>query len=261
MFGSVWQVLPYDEAGSGPAVVLLHAGIADRTMWAEHLEPIADAGFRAIAMDLSGFGEAGVAAGEQAPWIDVLVTMDAAEIHQAALVGSSFGGAVALRAAVVAPERLSALALISAPAPGVDASPELESAWEAEESALARGDIDAAIATVVETWTLPGAPEELRERIARMQRRAYEQHADAEELSEAPDPVEDDPGALSGLTVPTLVGVGDRDKPEFRHGAEILAATLPNARLEILEGAGHLPPLETPDAFRRLLLSFLGELT
>ena len=99
MFGSLWQVLPHDEAGSGPAVILLHAGIADRTMWSEHLDALAGAGFRAVAPDLSGFGEAAVTVGEQAPWIDVLATMDALEIHDAILVGNSFGGAVALRAA------------------------------------------------------------------------------------------------------------------------------------------------------------------
>lgn len=259
MFGSVWQILPHDEAGRGPAVVLLHAGIADRTMWAEHLGPLAEAGHRAVAIDLSGFGEAAVAAGEQAPWIDVLATMDVMEIHDAAMVGNSFGGAVALRTAVVAPERVTALALISAPAPGVEPSPELEAAWAAEEDALERGDVDAAVAAVLDTWTLPNAPAELRERVATMQRRAYELHADAEEVSEAEDPVETDPDSLTRLHMPALVMVGDRDKPEFIRGAEVLAETLPNARREVIEGAGHLAPLETPEAFREMLLSFLRE--
>jgi pimeloyl-ACP methyl ester carboxylesterase len=259
VFESVWQILPYDEAGSGPAVVLLHAGIADRTMWSEHLEPLAGAGYRAVAMDLSGFGEAAVAAGEQAPWIDVLATMDALGLHEAALVGNSFGGAVALRIAVVAPPRVSALALISAPAPGVEPSAELEAAWTAEQAALERGDVDAAVAGVLDTWTLPDAPAELRDRIATMQRRAYDQQVDAEPAEEAADPMEEDPDALRRLDVPTLVAVGDRDKAEFRQGAEVLAQTLRGARLEIIQGAGHLAPLETPDAFRELLLGFLGE--
>ncbi len=259
MFDSVWQVLPHDEAGSGPAVVLLHAGIADRTMWTEHLEPLAHAGYRVVAPDLSGFGEAGVAAGEQAPWIDVLATMDATEIHEAVIVGNSFGGAVALRVAVVAPQRISGLALISAPAPGVDASPELEAAWAAEESALEREDLDAAIQAVIDTWMLPDAPATLRERVATMQRRAYELRVDAEEVTETADPLEQDPDALTRLTVPTLVAVGDQDKQEFKEGAEVLARTLPNARVETIEGAGHLAPLETPEAFRALLLQFLDE--
>jgi 3-oxoadipate enol-lactonase len=259
VFDSVWQILPHDERGSGPAVVLLHAGIADRTMWSEHLEPIAQAGYRAVAMDLSGFGEAAVTTGEQAPWIDVLATMDVLEIHEALLVGNSFGGAVALRIAALAPERVAALALVSAPAPGLDASAELEAAWAAEESALERGDLEAAVAAVLDTWTLADAPAELRERIAEMQRRAYELQAEAEDVSEAADPLEDDPDALRRLETRTLVAVGERDKQEFRQGAELLATTLPNARLEVIEGAGHLAPLETPDRFRELLLRFLGE--
>jgi 3-oxoadipate enol-lactonase len=259
VFGAIWQILPHDEAGSGPAVVLLHAGIADRTMWTEHLEPLAQAGYRVMAMDLSGFGEAGVTAGEQAPWIDVLATMDASEIHEAVLVGNSFGGAVALRTAIVAPERVSALALVSAPAPGLDPSPELQATWAAEESALERGDLDAAISAVVEAWTLPTASGQLRERIAAMQRRAYEMQADADEASAAEDPVESDPDVIRQLTMPALVAVGEQDKADFRRGAEALATMLPRARLEVIEGAGHLAPMETPERFRELLLEFLRE--
>lgn len=259
MFDSLWQVLPHDEAGSGPAVVLLHAGIADRTMWSEHLDPLAQAGYRAVALDLSGFGEAPVATGEQAPWIDVLATMDALEIHDAILVGNSFGGAVALRAAVVAPERVDALVLISAPAPGVDPTPELEEAWAAEERALERGDVDAAVASVLDTWTLPDAPAELRERITTMQRRSFAQQTEADDVTEAEDPVEQDPESLRRLDSPALVVVGDHDKPDFRTGAEVLAEMLPNTRLEIIEGAGHVAPLETPERFRELLLGFLRE--
>lgn len=239
--------------------MLLHAGIADRTMWSEYLGPLAEAGHRAVAVDLSGFGEAAVAAGEQAPWMDVLATMDALELHDAILVGNSFGGAVALRAAVVAPERIAALVLISAPGPGIEPTPELEAAWAMEEGALERGDLDAAVAAVVETWTQPDAPAELRDRVATMQRRAYEQQADAGPASEAPDPVEEDPKSITRLVMPALVVVGDRDKPEFQQGAGLLAERLPNARLEIIEGAGHLAPLETPDVFRQLLLQFLRE--
>jgi pimeloyl-ACP methyl ester carboxylesterase len=259
VFGAIWQILPSDDTGSGPAIVLLHAGVADRTMWAEHLGPLSEAGYRVLAMDLSGFGEAAVASGEQAPWIDVLATMDAKEIHEAVLVGNSFGGAVALRVAAVAPERVSALALISAPAPGIDPSPELEEIWAAEESALEQGDVDGAVAAVVDAWTLPDAPAELRERVAIMQRRAYDMQADADDVSEAEDPVEADPDVLKRLEMPALVAVGARDRPDFRQGAEQLAATLPNARLEVIDGAGHLAPLETPGRVRELLLGFLRE--
>ena len=46
--------------------------------------------------------------------------------------------------------------------------------------------------------------------------------------------------------------------PDFVQGAEQFAAALPRARHEVIAGAGHLAPLETPEAFRALLLDFLG---
>ena len=251
-------MLPYDETGSGPVVVLLHAGIADRTMWSEHLGPLAQDGYRAIAMDLPGFGEAQVTQGEQAPWADVLLTMDALAIDRAALVGNSFGGAVALRAAAVAPDRVTALALISAPAPGIEPSDELEAAWAAEEEALERGDVEDAVEAVVNAWVLPDAPVALRERIAVMQRRAFALQAGAASVTEASDPVEQQPDVLAHLDVRTLVAAGEHDKQDFVLGAWELARALPRASPAVIKGAGHLAPLETPELFRRLLLDFLG---
>ena len=91
-------MLPHDQRGAGDAVLLLHAGIADRTMWSEHLDWLADAGFWAIAVDLPGFGEARIEPGPQAPWQDVLSTLKELEVPTVSLVGNSFGAAVALRA-------------------------------------------------------------------------------------------------------------------------------------------------------------------
>ena len=252
-------MLPHDEVGAGPAVVLLHAGVADRTMWSEHLPPLADAGFRAVALDLPGFGEATVSDGEQAPWSDVLATMDELAIGRAALVGNSFGAAVALRVAVVAPERISALVLVSAPAPGIEPSAELEALWEAEESALERGDVEGAVRAVVEGWTTPDSPAALRHRVAAMQRRAFELQRAAGPVAEAPDPLDEQPEALADIAVPALVAVGESDLQDFRRGAEALAQALPRSRLVTIEGARHLAPLEAPARFRELLLEFFSE--
>jgi pimeloyl-ACP methyl ester carboxylesterase len=251
-------LLPHDDVGAGSAVVLLHAGIADRTMWAEHLRPIADAGYRVVAMDLPGFGEAPPAREDDA-WSDVLETMDALDIERAALVGNSFGGAVALRAAVVAPERVVALALVSAPPPDLEPSSELQAAWGAEESALQRGDIEAAVGAVVDAWTLADAPAALRDRVAAMQRHAFKVQAAAGAVTEAQDPVEADPAALGRLAIPALVAAGELDMPDFRAGAEALAQRLGNARHFVIARAGHLAPLEQPEAFRELLVDSLRE--
>jgi pimeloyl-ACP methyl ester carboxylesterase len=250
-------VLPHDDVGAGPAVVLLHAGVADRTMWAGHLHALADAGFRAVAVDLPGFGEAPAAQSEQAPWVDVLRTMDELAIERAALVGNSFGGAVALRVASVAPERVSALVLVSAPAPGVEPSAELEAVWEAEDAARERGDVEAVVGLVVEAWVLPDAPPEIHDQVAAMQRRALALQADTTEATEAPDALDERPEALAELDVPALVIAGGREMRDFTEGAELLARSIPEAQHAVIEEAGHLAPLETPAAFGALLLDFL----
>jgi pimeloyl-ACP methyl ester carboxylesterase len=239
-------------------MVLLHAGVADRTMWSEHLEPFAEAGHRVVAIDLPGYGQAPVVAGEQAAWLDVLQTMAELSIERAALVGNSFGGAVAMRASWVAPERVSALVLVSVLPPLPEPSPRLNAAWEAEEAALESGGVDAAVRAIVEAWTLPDASPALRERLTEMNRVALARQTQGTETTEAPDPLEQAPGAIARIDIPALVAAGEHDMVDFRDGAEAMARAMPQARHLVIAGAGHLAPLETPQAFRELVLDFLG---
>jgi pimeloyl-ACP methyl ester carboxylesterase len=240
---------------------LLHAGIADRSMWTSHLDWLADEGFRAIAVDLRGFGEAAVAAGPQAPWEDVLQALKELEASPAVLVGDSFGAAVALRVAVVAPAAVSALMLVSPPPLGSDdPSPELAAAWDAEEAALGRGDIPGAVSAVVAAWLAPDAPGALRERLAVMQRRAFELQLGAPDAQEAPDPLERDAHLVQEIQIPVLTAAGEADMPDFKRGAREIAELVPNGEFELIQGAGHLAPLETPEQFRKLLRGFLAGL-
>jgi 3-oxoadipate enol-lactonase len=255
------MVLPYDELGAGPAVMLLHAGICDRRMWNETLEVLAAAGQHAIAVDLPGYGDAGLDASRPyAPWEDVLATLDNLSIEQAALVGVSAGGGVGLRLAAAAPGRVSALCLVSA-RPYSDAPPsqELQSAFDAEVGPAEAGDLDGAVAGVLEHWLMPGAPTTLRDRVAAMERRSLEIQLAAGDPPDAPDPLAQRPDALEAVTVPALVCVGEHDLPDFHAAAAELARRLPGAvsPLLVIPGARHLAPLEAPDEFRARLLDFL----
>jgi len=250
--------LPRSERGDGPAVLLLHAGIADRRMWDEHLEPLGAAGYRVVAVDLPGFGEAALERGPVAHWEDVVETMDALGIVRAALVGSSFGAAVALRVAALHPERVSSLLLFSASAaPEPDPSPELLAVWEAEEGALEEGDVEKAVEAVVSAWVRPEAPDEVRQRIAAMQRGNYEAHASEQELEQAPDPLEEDPGLVGRVDCPSLLAAGEEDMVDFKNAVGELGSSLPQATTALIPGCGHLAPLEAPEEFRRLVLENL----
>ena len=160
--------------------------------------------------------------------------------------------------AALAPERVRRLVLVSAPPPGLEPSPQLEAAWEAEGAAIDAGDVDAAVQAVVEAWTQPGADPALRERVAAMQRRALVTMLSAPEPPEGQDPLADGLDALAGIAVPALVAAGELDMPDFLAGAEAMAAKLPDARHQVIPGVGHLAPLEAPEAFRELVLGFVS---
>ncbi len=66
----------YDEAGSGPAVVLCHAGIADRRMWTGPFQALA-AGCRVVRFDWRGYGESGPATAEHLLHADLLGILNA----------------------------------------------------------------------------------------------------------------------------------------------------------------------------------------
>jgi pimeloyl-ACP methyl ester carboxylesterase len=251
-------VLPHDERGSGPAVVLLHAGVGDRSMWKEHLGWLAAAGYRAIALDLPGFGEAEVKSGLQAPWEDVLSTLEALGVDRAIVVGNSFGAAVALRMAAVAPAAVSGLILISPPPLNDDPSPELAAAWAAEEAARERGDLGEVARAVADAWVQPDAPPELRERVIAMQRQAAELQAAGGEFQEAADPLEGNTSSLQRLDVPVLTAAGRDDMSDFKQGAEEIARLVPRGQATVIHGAAHLAPLEAPEEFRTLVMGFLA---
>jgi 3-oxoadipate enol-lactonase len=249
--------LPYSEQGDGPSVLLLHAGIADRRMWDEHLEPLAAAGHRVVAVDLPGFGEAVSMREPVAHWEDVVETMNALEIAHASLVGNSFGGAVALRVAALHPQRVSSLFLFSAgAAPEPDPSLQLLAAWDAEEEALAAGDLEKAVQATVSSWIRPEASAEVRKRIATMQLENYQRHA-SEQLEHAADPLEDDPELVATIGCPALLAAGESDMVDFKNAVGELAAKLPRVTTNLIADCGHLAPLEAPEEFRRLVLEKL----
>ncbi|MEV0265439.1 alpha/beta hydrolase [Streptomyces sp. NPDC050617] len=255
------MLLPSDEAGRGRPVVLLHARPTDRTMWAAHLPLLADAGVRAIALDLPGHGDAHVPADRAAaPWTDVLDTLDHLGVDRFVLAGNSLGALTALQAAVTAPERVEGLVLVGYRPHDQPASPRLQAAWDAERTALAAGDLDAAVAAGVEAWTSAGANDDVRAHAARMLRARLTEQLAHGEPPLAPDPLGEGTAALRALVAPALVGVGEHDMPDFFEGGEGLARDLDAGRPVVIPAAGHLAPLEQPEAFCTLLLDFVRRL-
>src|SRR4029450_3537966 len=87
----------YDVTGEGDPIVLLHEGVVDSRIWDPFLPYVRD--FRSIRYDQRGYGRSPSWSGPYSPVDDLLSVLDAAEVEQAALVGTSRGGRAAHRRA------------------------------------------------------------------------------------------------------------------------------------------------------------------
>jgi 3-oxoadipate enol-lactonase len=258
--------IAYDATGDGPAVVLLHASVGDRRLWDGQVEALGQ-GRLVIRPDLRGFGETPLPGGPFSYVEDVRALLDHLRVDQAALVGNSLGGRVALDFALTSPERVRALVLVASALTGWEGSPELDAFDEEEDALLDAGNIDDAVELNLRTW-LDGfgrdaAPmtAETRRRVTEMQRRSFEIIVPAYERTPHPGPVSwaEPPAAvrLGEIAASTLVVACTHDHPDFRRIADVLAAGIPGAEKAVMATA-HLPALERPDEFNRLVLDFLA---
>jgi pimeloyl-ACP methyl ester carboxylesterase len=237
-------VLHHTVTGSGPAVVLVHAGVADGRMWDATRDALADS-WTVVVPDLRGFGGSPMPPADAAPWTnagDVLELLDHLGVAEAAVLGASYGGRVATELAATAPDRVTRLVLLAPAAAGMDPSESLRAFGDEEDALLEAGDAEGATALNVRAWLGPDASDEARRLLHDMQRLAFDIQLAADEEA-GPQPVDADPARI---TAPTSVFVGAHDFPDFAEVARRLVASVPTAEMVELEWAGHLPALERP---------------
>jgi 3-oxoadipate enol-lactonase len=257
--------IAYDREGprGEPAIVLIHAGVADRRMW-DAIWPELTSELDVVRLDLRGFGDsASRPSGAVSHPRDVLDTLSEFGIDRFHLVGASFGAGVAVEVALTKPSAVASL-LLAAPAGALlaEMTPSLGAFSEAENAALERGDLDAAVEANLSWWvegiqrSADQVDPSVRDRVRRMQRRAFEVTADWEDVEEQ----ELDPPALDRLgeiSVPVLVLVGGLDLDTVHDAAGRVAAGIESAQRVDWPDAGHLPSLENPSAFVSLLRDWI----
>jgi pimeloyl-ACP methyl ester carboxylesterase len=265
-------VVAHDVTGSGPtgtararpapALLLVHAGIADRRMWDDQVEPFADAGWTVVRADLPGFGETAPPARPVGLWAVLRDLLDHLGVERAVVAGCSLGGRAAVDLALAAPDRVRALVLVGSGLAGHRfEEPALLELWERSETALERGDHLEAARVETDTWVVgvgrdPEAVDpEVRRKVQDMLLVAYG-HGEVD-LEEPGPPAA---GRLGELAVPTLVVVGEHDRPDIHAIADALAAGIGGAERVVLPGTGHLPSMERPADFNRVVLEFLARL-
>lgn len=269
------QELFVAEAGSGPAVVLLHGGgpgASGLSNYVRNIDALAE-NHRVIVPDLPGYGRSGKHVDQRDPFGHlagaVRSLLDEFGLRSAHLVGNSYGGAAALRLALDSPDRVDRMILMgpggigttrALPTPGLRS---LLSYYSGD------GPSRDKLATFIRRYLVhdgSAVPDEVID--AR-----YQASIDPDVIADPPLRRPSGPSAprtlwrmdftrdrrLRHLTTPTLVIWGAADKVNRPSGGLALATTMPDCDLLMVAGTGHWVQWERADLFNKTVREFLGE--
>jgi len=250
--------LYYEAAGDGPALVLLHAGIADHRMWDDQFLVFAQH-YRVIRFDFWGSGKSTTPDKPYSLHQDLYQLLKFLGVEQAHLIGCSLGGRVSIDLALEHPQLVKSLVLAGSGLSGYEFGGERLQRFSEEMVAVSqRNDLDQAFELVIQLWidgrgrTPDQVDPRVRERVRAMLR-AHVEWQPAEQPLEPPAI-----GRLTEIKAPTLIIIGDRDEANIFTIAEMLAANVPGAQTIVIPDTAHLPNMEKPQEFNRVVLEFLA---
>lgn len=253
-------ILSYADRGRGDVLVLLHGFPLDYRMWEAQVERLSDR-YRVIAPDLRGFGQSR----RSDPFTlesladDIHLFLEQLVALPCVLGGLSMGGYVAQAYAKKYAADLRGLILIDTKAEGdsAEAKSGREKMIELVRSSGPKGVAEAMIPKMLAEGTRENRPEVVRTVRGLMENcpPGTIEYALAA-LRDRPDLTRD----LPSIPVPTLIVVGDEDAITPPSFSELMRDRIPNARLEVIRGAGHLAPLEQPEQVNRAIGQFMGGL-
>lgn len=266
--GGVELAVRLDGDPAGSPVLVLHGYMDQSGSWDPVARVLADAGYFVVRPDHRGHGDS-TDVGDEGAYsfdhllYDALAVMDDFRLSSAHLVGHSMGGFIAQMLAVRHQDRLRSLVLVGcSPMPGRPAGrigPRLRRivGYRIGTARLMRW-----LSPVLSRLS-PGAGRdrsvaERREGLAAFAASAARQDPAAfVALGEELQHHEDLRGLLPKIAVSTTVIVGEHEIDKIRAGADIQAATIRGAVMEVIRDAGHGVPMEQPTAFASVLLGHL----
>jgi len=250
----------FDDRGSGIPLVLLHGFPLDRRMWGEQASDTSLRG-RLIVIDLPGFGQSQPPKPFSIPSLaksirELLAQLDALPC---VLAGLSMGGYIALNFVREFQRDLRGLILLDTRAEA-DTAQGKENRQKMIDLVRAKGS--AAIADQMQPKLLspdtvahrPNQVRALRQMMEAVPAQTIEHALSA--MRDRPDMTE----VLTSIKTPTLVLVGDADEITPPAVAQSMQKKLPDAEMVVIQGAGHMSPLEQPAQVNRAIRNFLARI-
>ncbi|HJR67665.1 MAG TPA: alpha/beta hydrolase [Gemmatimonadaceae bacterium] len=247
----------YELSGRGRTVVLIHGWAQDLTIWDDQVMALSPR-YRVLRYDRRSYGSSTGHADPTADPDDLRILLDSLKIPSAIVLGLSAGARTALNFAVAFPERVSALVLYGSGPPAGFQPMAPEPGSNPRFDIAKNYGLDSLRKWVEGTgfhWEPPNNPG-YRRRVDRMWSRY-----DGRDLLDRRPPSGRIPVAgmndLAKIRVPTLIVVGDHERPLLRLVADTLTQRIPDARQVVIAEAGHGIHFAQPERFNAALLEFL----
>lgn len=251
-----------ESAGAGPAVLFLHAGVADSRMWADQMSEFSST-HKVVAFDKRGFGKTPWNPAPYSDTEDSLTVLDQLGVDSAVIVGCSMGAATAMDLVIEHPDRVDGLVLVGAFPSGWEPPGGFEDNPLEEEAAAAfkKGDLDHLVEIDLRMWLIgygradDDIDRRVKELFRSMDRIPVQSEAERNEHRRGFERTLNQ--HLDEIDVPTLVVVGAHDEPVLITAADYLAERLSDRDAIVIEDAAHLPSMEQPEHFNTALRAFL----
>lgn len=247
------------EAGAGDPVVFIHGFPFNSGIWEAQLNDVPP-GWWYIAPDLRGFG--GSELGSSPLTMDVLADdivalMAHLQIDQAVIVGLSMGGYVALSLARRHPDKVRALLLTATRA---NADSEEAAAKRLAQAKQVRAEgVNPVVESMLPKLFSEHSKLKMPDQVATV--RAMMESADKEAVARALEGMakrKDYTGELDQIDTATMVVRGEMDEIIPAGDMEAIARTVRGGRQEVVALASHLPNVEAPDVYNKILAGYLG---
>ena len=252
----------YEVAGEGDPFVMIHAGVADSRQWNNEFEHFVDR-YRVLRYDMRGYGKSQPVPGEYSHLRDLTALLKYLGVEEPVVaMGCSMGGGLAMNLALARPSLVRALIMVDSGPPGLELDVPDPPQAEAAEAAWKAGDLDRVAELETQIWfdgmgrTPDRVDQAMRRLVYEMDRTALANEVQGlgKRLPDSEVPAVQ---RLAELKIPVLVVIGAHDTPYMQAAADYMVDRISLARKVTIADAAHLPNLDHPDEFQRVVTGFL----
>jgi pimeloyl-ACP methyl ester carboxylesterase len=256
--------LYFETAGAGVPFVMIHAGVADNRQWNNEFARYAQR-HRAVRYDLRGFGRSEPVSGDFTHLADLEGLLTYLKVDRPMiLMGCSMGGGLAMDYALAHPSEVAALIMVGSGPSGLALDVPMDPRFADLQRAVEARDVERVIELEVQIW-FDGVGRTKDEVDPAMRALAYDMtrlsvvHAATQLGTRKPDSAKPAGEHLGELTMPVAVIVGENDVAYLHATAAYMAERLPNVEKTVMKRAAHLPNMDDPAQFARIVDAFLAK--